>query len=196
MEEEIADKQEEIDTEVGQLGEDPLRNLWRALEIAGIITVAMVATLAFVAVGYGISRVVLMAIKAWNDRQGPPPSIGCPKCAVRISGATADQLQANLLEHYRSYHTVDIPTMVTVLPDVRTKFFELPEWAQESLAVEMGIVEWYELPEWEGAFRGNPWLIFTALCICLVITVICPVAAPATATGAARVVGSLAPAVA
>ncbi|GAI06454.1 unnamed protein product, partial [marine sediment metagenome] len=148
------------EAEAVPIGIDPLRNLWGALGTAGLITVGMVTALIGVKVGYGIFKTVRQIIDDWHDHFHPGgTSVSCPSCEVDISGATAKEAQANLEFHLKTYHPINIETMLVVVPDARGKFAELPTWVQDMVAVEAGIEGFYLEPDWRPSFESYPWYV-------------------------------------
>lgn len=162
---------------------DPLRWLWAALRAIGVAVLVYIG----VRVGFATALVIKKFFDRWHDTHLPPPTATCPVCHIVIHGATVDEVRHNMEAHLMNYHPVNVDALLTVVPEAQSKFAELPEWVQKSIAVESGIQGFFYQPDWTQQFRSNPWYLYAIVAVCAVAAVVLVVTDPALAPALAAV---------
>jgi hypothetical protein len=100
----------------------------------------------------------------------------------------------NVERHLATHHPVNVNAMVQVLPDARAKFAQLPEWVQESVAVDTGIEGFFYQPDWRPYLMQTPWKVYAIIACVVVLAVGVAIVAPGLVPVLAKVGTALAPA--
>jgi hypothetical protein len=195
-----------IYTDIGKAKEDAENDwvswLWahlppsvKALIGLGVIIGGIAIAFATVAVGLFVARVIKNITDFWHNNNRPTgTAAGCPSCNATITAANAQELRMNVERHLATHHPVNVNAMVQVLPDARAKFAQLPEWVQESVAVDTGIEGFFYQPDWRPYLMQTPWKVYAIIACVVVLAVGVAIVAPGLVPVLAKVGTALAPA--